>query len=120
VFRFALFWNFKRHCVTVPNRCFGTTYRSPIQWSKALEDGTGRCPETSARNYHSTLRKIPEERRCHAHRGGSLGSHIVVSILGVPVGTQIKIKILERNRYTSLLGCNNTMRILKVLLLYAL
>ena len=32
------------------------------------------CPETSIINYKSTLRKIPEERRSHLHRGGSLES----------------------------------------------
>ena len=30
-----------------------------------LEGGTDRFPETSARNYHFTLRNIPEERRSH-------------------------------------------------------
>ena len=32
------------------------------------------CPETSATNYHSTLRNNPEERRAHLPRGGSLKS----------------------------------------------
>jgi hypothetical protein len=32
------------------------------------------CPETSVRTYHSTLRNIPEERRSHLRRGGSLKS----------------------------------------------
>ena len=30
------------------------------------------CPETSVTDYQSTLRKTPEERRSHIHRGGSL------------------------------------------------
>jgi len=29
----------------------------------------------SVRNYHSTLRNNPEERRSRIHRGGSLKSH---------------------------------------------
>ena len=33
---------------------------------------TNCCPETSARNYQSTLRKIPKERRPHLHRIWSL------------------------------------------------
>ena len=37
------------------------------------------CPETSVRNYHSTLRKNPKERRSHLHRGRSLKSHKAVS-----------------------------------------
>jgi hypothetical protein len=32
------------------------------------------CPETSARNYHSTLRNNPEERRAHLPRDRSLKS----------------------------------------------
>jgi hypothetical protein len=32
------------------------------------------CPETSVTNHHSTLRKIPEERSSHLHRGGNLKS----------------------------------------------
>jgi hypothetical protein len=32
------------------------------------------CPETTVTNYHSTLRKIPEERISNLHRGGSLKS----------------------------------------------
>jgi hypothetical protein len=32
------------------------------------------CPETSVRNYHYTPRHIPEERRSHVLRGGSLKS----------------------------------------------
>ena len=34
------------------------------------------CPETSERNYQSTLHKIPEEHRSHLHRSGSLKSCI--------------------------------------------
>jgi len=33
------------------------------------------CPETSAINYNSTLRTIPEEHRSHWQGGGSLKSH---------------------------------------------
>ena len=32
------------------------------------------CSETSGRNYHSALRNIPEERKSHLYRGGSLKS----------------------------------------------
>jgi hypothetical protein len=32
------------------------------------------CPETSVQNYHPKLHNIPEERRSHLHRGGSLKS----------------------------------------------
>ena len=34
-------------------------------------------PETSVRNYHSTMRKIPEERRYRLHRGRNLNSRNV-------------------------------------------
>jgi hypothetical protein len=34
--------------------------------------GPIRCPETSVKEYYSTLRNTPEYRRSHQHRGGSL------------------------------------------------
>ena len=37
------------------------------------------CPETTVINYQYTLRNIPEERRSHLHRGGSLESRIPFS-----------------------------------------
>jgi hypothetical protein len=33
--------------------------------------GPMRCPETSVRDFHSTLYNTPEKRRSHQHRGGS-------------------------------------------------
>jgi len=50
---------------------------SRIKQSKTLEAGAESWPETSLRIYHSTLRKIPEERICHWHRGGGLKSRIL-------------------------------------------
>jgi hypothetical protein len=38
-----------------------------------------RCPETSVKDYHSTLRNTPEEGISHLHRGGSLKSRIIVT-----------------------------------------
>jgi hypothetical protein len=35
------------------------------------------CSETSVKNYHSSLRNIPEERRSHLHRVGSLKSRTI-------------------------------------------
>jgi len=37
------------------------------------------CPETSVRNYHSMLRKVPHEGRSHLHHDGSLESCMVPS-----------------------------------------
>jgi hypothetical protein len=39
-----------------------------------LKMGLLDCPETSAKYYNSTLRNVPEERRCYLHRGGNLNS----------------------------------------------
>jgi hypothetical protein len=36
--------------------------------------GPIRCPETSVANYQCMLHNIPEMRRSHLHRGGSLKS----------------------------------------------
>jgi hypothetical protein len=83
----ALFWDITQRRGIIPHRCFGTTYgshrprsRSPRRRSDflTLEDGTGRLSRTSARNYHCTLRIIPEERRFHLHRGRSLQSRILL------------------------------------------
>ena len=49
-----------------------------------LKMGPIGCPETSGQNYHSKPRNIPEERRSHLRRGGSLKSR--------------KIKETERRR----------------------
>jgi hypothetical protein len=47
--------------------------RNTNRWMlQLLKLGLTACPETSVENYHSTLRHIPEERRSHLHRGGSL------------------------------------------------
>jgi hypothetical protein len=46
-----------------------------------LKMGPIGCPETSVQNYHSTLRNIPEERRYHLHRGGSLKSDMAKLIV---------------------------------------
>jgi hypothetical protein len=48
-------------------------YRSLLQRSRSpLKTEPILFPETSVKNYHSTLRSIPEERRSHQHRRGSL------------------------------------------------
>ena len=73
--------------MVVSGRRFGTTYRSHLPRSSSpknaffltawpLKMGPIDCPETSVRYYHSTLRKIPKERRSHLHLGGSLKSRI--------------------------------------------
>jgi hypothetical protein len=47
---------------------------SRISLSWPLKMGTISCLETSVKDYHTKLRNIPEERRSHQHRGGSLKS----------------------------------------------
>ena len=77
--KYAVFWGIMLRRVVIVYRRFGTTYRSHIQGSTSwtswpLKMGPIRRPETSVKDYHSTLRNIPEERRSHQHRGGSLKS----------------------------------------------
>jgi hypothetical protein len=72
--RSALFWGITQRLVLVLYRRFGTTYRSHLQGSRIprrkvsfwnswpLNMGPVPCSETSVRDYHSTLRNIPEER----------------------------------------------------------
>jgi hypothetical protein len=47
-----------------------STVKKSTSWPFKM--GPIRCAETSVKDYHSTLRNIPEERRSHLHSGGSL------------------------------------------------
>jgi hypothetical protein len=63
----ALFWDIMLRRVVftdVSGQLIGDIFTGPIH-----------CSETSVNNYHTTLRNIPEERRSHQHRGGSLKSN---------------------------------------------
>jgi hypothetical protein len=52
-----------------------STSRLLKKWTSwPLRMGPICCPETSVKDYHSTLRYTPEERKSHQHRGGSLKS----------------------------------------------
>jgi hypothetical protein len=42
--------------------------------------GSMSCPETSVRNYRSTLSKIPKEPRFHLHCGGSRNSSVYLRV----------------------------------------
>jgi len=68
--------DFTRPTMAVYYRRFETTYRSCRQLSNclAIEDGTVRLFEMSARNCHPRLRNIPEERASQLYRGGTLTS----------------------------------------------
>jgi hypothetical protein len=78
----ALFWDISKLRVAIIYRRFGTKYRSHLQGSRSprrpLKMGSIRCPETSVKNYHSTLCNIPEERRSHQGGGGSLKSRLQI------------------------------------------
>jgi hypothetical protein len=62
---------------------FGTTCGFHLQGSRrllgllTLEDGTDTFPQTSVKDYHSTLYNIPDEGRSHQNRGGSLKSRTI-------------------------------------------
>ena len=51
-----------------------------------LQIGPISCPETSVREYHSTLRKSPGECRSRLNRDGSVTSHIAVELFGFQGG----------------------------------
>jgi hypothetical protein len=61
--RSDIYWDNPQRVMAIPYRRFGKTYRSH------LEDRTA-----SVKNYHHTLRNIPEERRSHLLRSGRLKS----------------------------------------------
>jgi hypothetical protein len=75
--------------VVIPHRRFRTSYNSHLQWSKypttiywPLKMGPISCPETSERNYHFTLRNIPQGRRPYIFRTGAW-NHASVSPLHI-------------------------------------
>jgi hypothetical protein len=77
--RSAFFWDVMQRRLVVCYRRFGTTSRCQLQRSsspRSLKIRTIGCPQTSVQNCHSTLRNIPEERRCYLNSGGSLKSFL--------------------------------------------
>ena len=78
-----LFWTITQLAVIILYWRFGTSYRSYLLRSRTQEAflnfwphemGPIRCPETSVRNYHYSLRNNSEERSSRILRGGSLKS----------------------------------------------
>jgi hypothetical protein len=71
--RTSLFWAIMQRVLVIPYRGFGIPFLSRLQGSR-IQDGQVyrildpwrwdpiRCPETSVRNCHYSLRNIPEER----------------------------------------------------------
>jgi len=62
----VLSWAIMQHVVVLPYRRFGATYQSHFQECGILDSGPLKkgpigFPETSARNYHYTLRNSLEE-----------------------------------------------------------
>jgi hypothetical protein len=66
--RSALFWGVTQRRVVILYLRFGATYRSHLQGSRSPMKQSCftepiLCPETSVKDYHSTLRNTPEEYR---------------------------------------------------------
>ena len=86
--RYSLFRYVTQRRLVISYRRFGTNYRSHLQGSTCprslnsltLEDKT-KGLSRNVDDYWSTLRNIPEERRCHLHRGGGLKARINYSRL---------------------------------------
>ena len=78
--RSALFWDITQRIAVIYYRRFGTNSRSLLLRSRNFQEiildflkmGPMGFPETPVRNYYYTLRNIPEERKSHIRRGGSL------------------------------------------------
>jgi hypothetical protein len=63
---YSFFWDVPQRRVVIPYRRFGTLHPTHLKssWtSSPLKIRLKLCPETSARNCHSTLRNISKERR---------------------------------------------------------
>ena len=77
-------WDLRSFEIYEAQNCnFLLTFRHNLSWRASsssswtawpLKLEPPGCPDTSLRNYHSTLRKIPKERRYPILRGGSLKS----------------------------------------------
>jgi hypothetical protein len=67
--RSSFFWDVTQRRLVVSYRRFGTTYWPISNGQAVLKIRPRCCPETSAANYQSTLRNIPEERRSHLYGG---------------------------------------------------
>jgi hypothetical protein len=102
--RSALFWDITQRLVEIVYRRFGTTYQSHLQGSRTSASCGSNLPtfrnnvsspssrvkdvftskmgpmlsETSVKDFHTTPRNTPEERRSHQHRGGSLRSSFIL------------------------------------------
>jgi hypothetical protein len=61
--RSALFWDITQRRLLIPYRRFGTVCQSVTLDVGSLKMGPKRCPETSLKDYHSSLRNISEERK---------------------------------------------------------
>ena len=87
--RTALFWAVTPRIVAIPYHRFGTPslsspssrVRNPRRTafldSWPLKMAPIGCPETPARNCHSSLRNSQQERRSHLLSGGSLQSYMI-------------------------------------------
>jgi hypothetical protein len=64
----------------------------------SLEDGTNTLSR-NVDNYQSTLRSIPEERRSHLHRGGSLKSRTLFYLTNI-ISHSLPLYQLARGQVT--------------------
>jgi hypothetical protein len=69
----SLRWDFMQCRLVSRYRRFGKTY-----WSHLQRLRNQSCPETSVTNYQLTPHNIPEERKPHLYRGGSLNARNVL------------------------------------------
>ena len=75
---FAYFYNVMHGRVVISYWYYRTIYQSHLQQSiKPLKMELIGCPETSVRNYQSTLNKELQESKSLLHRGGSLKWRII-------------------------------------------
>jgi hypothetical protein len=51
-----------KHLQDIRTALFRDITQRQVVMIQSLEDGTIRCPERSVKDYHSTLRNIPEDR----------------------------------------------------------
>jgi hypothetical protein len=89
-----------RHNISVPSSSVKNSNGLHLT-SCPLKMGPIRCPETSVKHYHSTLRNTPEERRSHQHRDVSLKSRtaavFVCSVFALSSSTSLQLRHVRRS-----------------------
>ena len=89
--RSALFWNITQRVVVIPHRRFGTDSLSGISWNLKMEP-IG-CPEKPVRNYHYSVRNIPEGRSLELRKNDAVFVLVQTLAMRVCAGLEVWLHV---------------------------